>query len=129
MTIPELVSEAYETAKSKGWHEEERSLPEIIALMHSELSEALEDYRTGRALEEVYYEESSMPVITHGREVGWKEEARVILKPCGIAIELADVIIRIADTCGSLGIDLERALRMKMDYNKTRPYRHGGKKA
>jgi hypothetical protein len=38
------------------------------------------------------------------------------------------VELRIADYCGHKGWDLEAALRMKMDYNKTRPHRHGGKK-
>jgi NTP pyrophosphatase (non-canonical NTP hydrolase) len=48
-------------------------------------------------------------------------------KPEGIPIELADVIIRICDTCGQYGIDLDRAIRLKMEYNKTRPYKHGKK--
>ncbi len=48
-------------------------------------------------------------------------------KPEGIPIELANLLIRIFDTCGTYGINLSEALRMKMAYNKTRPYRHGGK--
>ena len=44
-------------------------------------------------------------------------------------MELADAIIRIADMCGAYGLDLEEALTKKMEYNKSRPYRHGGKKA
>lgn len=48
-------------------------------------------------------------------------------KPVGFPIELADVIIRIADFCGLHGIDLEEAIRFKMTYNKTRSHRHGGK--
>ena len=48
-------------------------------------------------------------------------------KPEGIPIELADAIIRICDTCGQYGIDLDRAIRLKMEYNKTRPYKHGKK--
>lgn len=49
-------------------------------------------------------------------------------KPEGIPIELADVIIRILDYCGYAGIDIEAAIRQKHEYNKSRPYRHGGKK-
>jgi NTP pyrophosphatase (non-canonical NTP hydrolase) len=46
-----------------------------------------------------------------------------------IVEELADVLIRIFDLCGSRDWNLEDAVRAKMDFNKTRPYRHGGKLA
>ena len=45
----------------------------------------------------------------------------------GIAVELADCIIRILDWAGHEGVDLDSIIREKMDYNRTRPYRHGGK--
>lgn len=104
MNINQLVRESYATASEKGWWDEERPFAENIALMHSELSEALEDFRDRRGMNQIYYEED---------------------KPCGISIEFADTIIRIADVCGYYGIDLEAALKMKMEYNKTRPYKHG----
>lgn len=106
-TINALVRDAHQNAIDKGWYEEPRTFAELIALMHSELSEALEDYRAGRAINEIYYEGE---------------------KPCGIPIELADVLIRIFDTCGYYGIDLEEAIEEKMRYNATRPQRHGGKR-
>ena len=49
-------------------------------------------------------------------------------KPEGVAVELADAIIRILDYCAFAGIDIEKALEIKHEYNKSRPYRHGGKK-
>lgn len=49
-------------------------------------------------------------------------------KPEGIAAELADVIIRVLDYCAYAGIDIENVLEVKHEYNKSRPYRHGGKK-
>lgn len=45
MTISELQQEVHQTAKEHGWWEEPPSFPEIIALIHSEASEALEEYR------------------------------------------------------------------------------------
>lgn len=108
MTINEMVEIAHQTAKDKGWHDEERSFEGLIALCHSELSEALEDYRDGFEETEIY--------LGDGK------------KPCGIPIELADVVIRIANMCGYYGIDLEAAIKTKMDYNKTRSHKHGGKR-
>lgn len=40
-------------------------------------------------------------------------------------MELADAVIRIADLCGHMGIDLDDIVRRKMDYNDKRPYKHG----
>lgn len=94
--INNLIEECHHIAKRKGWWEEARNDGELIALMHSELSEALEAMRN------------------HGE----KEN---------IAEELADCCIRIFDYCGARGINLEEALRKKIKYNKTRPYRHGKK--
>lgn len=46
-------------------------------------------------------------------------------KPEGVAVELADAVIRIADLCGYLGIDLDAVISEKMAYNETRPFKHG----
>jgi hypothetical protein len=40
---------------------------------------------------------------------------------------MIDCIIRILDWCGKEGVDVDRLLKEKHEYNKTRPYRHGGK--
>lgn len=45
------------------------------------------------------------------------------------AEELADAVIRIADFFGKKGWDLTQVLEMKMAHNRTRPFRHGGKRA
>lgn len=50
-------------------------------------------------------------------------------KPEGLMVELGDAVIRIADLVGKLGLDLADAVRRKHEYNKTRPYRHGNRKA
>ena len=45
-----------------------------------------------------------------------------------LAADIADVIIRVLDYCAYAGIDIENVLEVKHEYNKSRPYRHGGKK-
>ncbi|MCV9947827.1 hypothetical protein [Paenibacillus sp. BT-177] len=120
IAISELVQAAHSNAMSKGWWDEERSFGEIIALIHSEVSEALEDYRNGRDITEVWYENKELktrlttPITPN-------------CKPCGIPSELADIVIRVFDAAGRYGIDLEGAITEKMAYNATRPQRHGGK--
>lgn len=111
LTLEDIINECYATAKLKGWHNESeyspRTFGDIIALCHSELSEALEEFRNGHPVTEIYYFAGSTPL--------------------GVPIELADVLIRIFDYCGRRGVPIEAALKIKMAYNKTRPTRHGGK--
>lgn len=56
---------------------------------------------------------------------GWQAEHSC--KPEGIATEMVDCLIRILDWCGKEGVDVEAVLAQKHEYNRTRPYRHGGK--
>jgi NTP pyrophosphatase (non-canonical NTP hydrolase) len=103
----ELATQIHVLAKEKGWWDTPRELPEVLMLCVSELSECLEEYRDGAAMCEVKTAENG--------------------KPTGIPIELADVIIRILDFCAMAGIDIDEAVRIKHSFNKSRPFRHGGK--
>ena len=179
MNLAELQKEAHAIARDHGWWDEERTFGDLIALVHSELSEALEAYReygnTTNAWMELVDEDSDDRI------------------PVGVGHELADVVIRVADMAehydwdlsgwedadishtivdptfgdwiclihGSLtwafvglcttlqrsewieplktalrlvndmaahyGIDLDAAIEAKLEYNRSRPYRHGGK--
>ena len=106
-----FAKEVHALAKEKGWWDkgEEKTFGDLIALIHSELSETLEEYRNHHAPQEVYYNEGNP-------------------KPEGIGIELADAVIRILDMCARYEIDLDTCIKIKHTYNKTRPIRHGGKK-
>lgn len=134
--LNEFANEVHGTALVHGWWDDWPNFPEIVALIHSELSEALEEYRKGRAM--IWYaceEDQDCPLIcnpqdehdclNYGRE---KECKYRNPKPEGLPIELADAILRILDYCACAGIDIEEALTLKNAYNQSRPYRHGGKK-
>lgn len=111
--MKEIQHEVHQLAKRNGWWEDAdlRIVPEKLALIHAEISEALEEYRDGNM--ELYFgpEYDDHP------------------KPEGFGVELADAIIRILDLCGYLGIDMDQLVELKHEYNKRRPYRHGGKLA
>ena len=115
-SINVLAKKIHENALNHGWYSgEERSFGEIIALCHSELSEALEEHRNGKDVNEIYYNGNNNLISN-------------IRKPEGIPVELADCIIRILDYCSYKNIDIDEAIELKHEYNKTRPYKHGGKK-
>lgn len=135
VNMNELAKEIHENAVAHGWWEEERSFGEIVALCHSELSEALEEYRAGRPNEWHGCTEGDLGLrceptdecdcLMFGEESDCKYRDH---KPEGIAVEMADCLIRILDWFGKEGLDVDRIIREKMEYNKSRPYRHGGKK-
>ena len=209
MKINEFAKEVHQNAVEHGWWDEERSFGEIIALCHSELSEALEEFRAGRPMVYCICRASDgCPCDRDGcgdwdAGSGTCEMGAMDDKPEGIAVELADCIIRILDLMGKegispedylkkdivdnamlafdmpstickgnlgdmvaelhlylslayrnwlngagyysivtrmalaiwriqewaqeVGVDMETILRTKHEYNKTRPYRHGGK--
>lgn len=119
--IDRLVQESHNMAANKGWwgdgytgvppenwddinHE---MIGAKLALIHSEASEALECVRDG------HYEAYESPDRPG--------------KPEGLPSELADIVIRVADLAGALGIDLGAAIVGKMAYNETRTHRHGGR--
>ncbi|MDF2487302.1 MAG: hypothetical protein K0R46_3470 [Herbinix sp.] len=128
LQLSEFVKEVGENAIAHGWwNGQERSFGELIALCHSELSEALEEHRNGKQPTDTYYLCKSMPNSDDFIRCNKKCEECKHGKPEGIPSELADVIIRIFDMCHHYGIDIESMLIEKHEFNKSRPYKHGGK--
>lgn len=98
-----LAAEIVEINRANGWNvtqvgdwEKEYKVPALIALIHSEASEALEAFRTN--------------------------------DPANFREEMADVLIRVLDCLGGLQIDIASEVRTKLEKNKTRGVRHGGKR-
>ena len=118
-----FAREIHENAIIHGFCSPSPSFGEFIALCHSELSEALEAYRNNLPfayVEQLDYKTGQTIMQTDIRK--WNNN-----KPEGIAVELADCIIRILDWCALNDIDIENILLEKHKYNKMREYRHGGK--
>ena len=103
-----------------------------MALCHSELSEALEEYRDCNPMayinKHLYSTHRMVEVPVPDTDTPmdkWPLDA----KPEGVAVEMIDCIIRILDWMGHEGIDVDTLMEKKVRYNESREHRHGGKKA
>lgn len=118
MNIQDIAQECFENAKASGFHDLKQTFVERMMLAVTELSEAVEEYRNGHESTEIYWKE-----VRKGVNFEIVEK-----KPEGVPIEIADCIIRLLENCVFYGIDIQTALILKMEFNKTREFRHGGKR-
>ena len=102
--LRKFQKQIHETARAKGWWDTPPEVGTKIALMHSELSEALEADRLGNPPDDKIPEYS------------------------GVEAELADVIIRILDFAEGHQMDVIGAMQAKAEMNAGRLHMHGGKK-
>ncbi len=87
--------ETGEDLTSKNGEKPKRNVPEMLCLIHSEISEAMEGHRKNLMDDKLPH--------------------RSMLE-----VELADAVIRICDMAGGLGLDLEGAIQEKLEFNKYR---------
>jgi|APCry4251928276_1046603.scaffolds.fasta_scaffold10863_4 NTP pyrophosphatase (non-canonical NTP hydrolase) len=110
MHVKELCRTAHEESRRNGWYDAERNLGEMIALMHSEASEMLEAIRKPDPATGAPKMSDKIPDFTLLEE------------------EAADLMIRLADFAEHTKLRLEDAISAKLAFNRTRGYRHGGRK-
>ena len=103
MTINEWVQACHGNSKEHGWWDDGVRVADIP--------------------------EKLMLIVTEVADVMYEDISKIDGKPAGFPSELADIVIRVFDLCGAFKIDLEGAIARKHEYNKTREFRHGNKRA
>lgn len=119
--LNDLANAIYQRNVQKGFYEKEKNTGEMLCLIHSEISEALEADRKGR------YTTSHMDAVN-----GWVKDTDFIEfyneKVKGtFEEEMADIFIRLLDMCAFRKIDIEKHVVAKMRYNLHREKYHGKK--
>lgn len=112
-----FAAHVYNNAVEHGWHNDIKDrdgfLSDALNNIVGEVSELWEARRRGELFKPCDKAEemkkNNLPPLTCIEE------------------EFADIIIRVLDDCVRLGVDIGRAVEIKHEFNKTRPYRHGGK--
>lgn len=120
--INQLSKEIHAINVKNGFYEGEKNIGEMLALIHSEVSEALEADRKS----------AEYPVFDacHILETGDNDEFKYFFESYikdSFEDELADIMIRVMDLAAYKGIDLENHIKAKMRYNSLRQYKHGKK--
>lgn len=129
--INELSKQIHQNAKNKGFYEGEKNIGEMLALIHSEVSEALEADRKNNytRLQKEWHIRGLADAnfgITFSNDEIFKDKFEAFVKNT-FEDELADIMIRVMDLAGYKGIDLESHIKAKMRYNSLRKHKHGKK--
>ena len=118
--LNQMALAIYQENRAKGFHEKDCEFGTRIALIHSELSEALEADRLDR--------HASVKDYILGVHQGY-EPSRCFEEYIKNTVEdeIADAIIRLLDLVASEGINIAEHIKLKREYNSHRPYMHGKK--
>lgn len=111
LNLNTFLKEVHDNAMEHGWWDKERRYGEVISLLHSEVSEALEEYRANRPnvwfpCTEGNLEHNPCNPKDVGDCLNYERRERCEYrgaKPEGIVIELLDCVIRILDWFGAIG--------------------------
>ena len=132
--INQLAREIHENNKRKGFYDTQKNIGEMLALIHSEVSEALEADRNGRYEEKILaevdghhqYISPAKFVMSIKDDVEFQLQHEIKVKDT-VEAELVDVLIRTFDMLHYLEADIEDFLAAIMRYNSLRKHKHGRK--
>ena len=116
----------WDNAELHGFHEEgaNNNIPTQIANIHGEVSEAFEEYRKpGFDPKEIRFHCKEHGVSGCKYDDCWRFPENH--KPEGFSMELSDILIRVMECAHHYGIDIEKCVSLKHEYNLKRPFRHG----
>ena len=124
MEIKKMMTEIHQDNVKKGFWEDKqtKNVGEVLMLCVSELSEALEAHRKNKFANVVQFNQDRQSTPFHENSAtiqAFKDNVKDTFED-----EIADTVIRLFDLCEGFGIDLETHIRLKLEYNKTRPYKH-----
>ncbi len=121
-SLNELAKEIHANARDKGFFEKEKNIGEMLCLIHSEVSEALEADRKDHFANVDCFEAFSDWDRPKGDAFSFESTIKNSFED-----ELADVIIRVLDLCAFKNIDIEKHIALKMKYNSLREKYHSKK--
>lgn len=117
-----MSAEIHGAQVQKGFWEQERSFGELLMLVTSELSEALEANRKANKFTEFRKKMFAETDISGDQD--FKSAFELLIKDTE-EDEIADAIIRLMDLAGNRGYDLDFHIKQKLRYNSLRPHKHG----
>ena len=106
--LNKLSKEIYEANKAKGFHEEKHSFEHMACLIISELMEAVEADRKNLKADVLEFEMCMCGVLEEDYDRWFKKQFEWCVKDT-VADELADAVIRLLDTAGALGINIDHS--------------------
>ena len=118
--LNDAAKQIHEDNKRKGFWDSERETGTLLMLCVSELSEALEADRKHRFANIKLYEAVDQTERSSHDVFSFESTIKDTFED-----ELADTVIRILDLCGARGIDIEKHINLKLQYNRSRERMHG----